>query len=87
MELYLHRAAGQAGRAACRAQAAADPATGIAIAQVRLTPMRVSVVFEGPPDEPGCAMLSRAQIVLGTWRMAAPAPWARGTPCALPKAA
>ena len=59
-------------------QAAADPATGIAIAQVRLTPMRVSVVFEGLPDDAGVRdALSRAQIVLhmadggtrtmGTW--------------------
>ena len=59
-------------------QAAADPATGIAIAQVRLTPMRVSVVFDGLPDDAGVRdALSRAQIILhmadgstrtmGTW--------------------
>lgn len=59
-------------------QAAADPATGITIAQVRLTPMRVSVVFDGLPDDAGVRdALSRAQIILhmadgstrtmGTW--------------------
>lgn len=55
-----------------------DPATGTAIAQVRLTPMRVSVVFEGLPDSADVRdALSRADITLhfadgstrtmGTW--------------------
>lgn len=43
----------------------ADPETGVQIAQVRLTPMRVSVVFEGPADSAGERdAMSRAQIAL-----------------------
>ena len=55
-----------------------DPATGIAIAQVRLTPMQVSVVFDGLPDSADVRdALSCADITLhfadgstrtmGTW--------------------
>lgn len=42
-----------------------DPVTGIPLRQVRLTPMRVSLVFEGLPDDSDMRnTLSEAQIVL-----------------------
>ena len=42
-----------------------EPVTGISIAQIRLTPMRVTVVFDGLPEEAGVRdTLSEAQIIL-----------------------
>ena len=42
-----------------------EPVTGVLIAQIRLTPMRVTVVFDGLPEEAGVRdTLSEAQIIL-----------------------
>ncbi|WP_367925038.1 DUF4179 domain-containing protein [uncultured Ruthenibacterium sp.] len=59
-------------------QEAADPVTGVPIAQIRLTSMRISVVFDGLPEDSSIRdTLSDAEIVLhlddgstrvlGTW--------------------
>lgn len=42
-----------------------EPVTGVSIAQIRLTPMRVTVVFDGLPEEADVRdTLSEAQIIL-----------------------